>query len=73
MKKLKNEICKFEIGLCDECGSQYYSHTSKMNNVCAECGHKLYGYENCDHKFKNNRCENCYWNGNKSNFLKEYL
>jgi predicted RNA-binding Zn-ribbon protein involved in translation (DUF1610 family) len=59
-----------EITLCDECRSEYYSHTSEMTNLCPECSHILYGYKNCHHEFVNNRCEKCFWNGNTSEYLK---
>lgn len=58
------------IKICDECESQYFAERSKMNNLCPECSHWLYGYENCPHKFENGRCIYCYWNGNSSLFLK---
>lgn len=61
---------KNKIAICDECRSEYYSTTSKMNNLCPECSHILYGYQNCEHQFKNDRCEKCYWNGSSSEFLK---
>ncbi len=55
---------------CDECGSEYLSHTSKMTSLCPECSHVFYGYENFEHKFKNNRCEKCLWNGYTPMYLK---
>lgn len=58
------------IKICDEWESQYFVDSSKMANLCPECSHWLYGYENCPHKFENGRCIYCYWNGNKSLFLK---
>ena len=56
---------------CDECGSAYFSKSSKMSNLCPECSHFLYGYENCIHDFKGNRCINCYWNGNTTKYIKQ--
>lgn len=48
------------LKICDECQSQYKAETSKMENLCPECSHLLYGYENCRHQFEN---------GNRSGFL----
>jgi hypothetical protein len=44
-----------------------------MKNLCPECSHLLYGYENCKHFFKNGRCINCYWNGNTSEYLNKII
>ena len=30
----------------------------------------FYGYPNCNHVFENGRCVLCYWDGNKSDYLK---
>ena len=49
---------------CDECGSDYLLRSSLMSNLCPECSHVLYGYENCVHQFENGRCIKCFWNGN---------
>lgn len=59
-----------EISNCTECESEYYSESSKMVGLCAECSYQLYDYKNCDHEFKNDRCVKCYWNGNVSEYLK---
>ncbi len=59
-----------EIKRCGECGSDYYSHTSKMENLCPECSHQLYGYANCEHQFDNIRCIKCFWDGSTSGYLK---
>jgi predicted RNA-binding Zn-ribbon protein involved in translation (DUF1610 family) len=67
---MKVEEYESEITLCNECVSEYYSLTSKMSNLCPECSHILYGYENCNHEFINSRCEKCFWNGNTSEYLK---
>jgi len=40
-----------------------------MKSLCPECSHILYGYQNCEHIFENNRCKKCYWNGNYSTFI----
>ena len=60
-----------EISKCDECGSEYYSGSSLMKNICPECAHALYGYPNCSHVFENGRCMLCYWDGSKSDYLKK--
>jgi len=49
-KRLEN------IGACDECNSDYYTNTSQMGNLCPECAHILYCYQNCSHSFENGRC-----------------
>lgn len=48
------------IKICDECESEYFQDTSKMANLCPNCAHYLYGYENCKHHFVNGRCIKCY-------------
>lgn len=58
------------VNSCDECGSDYYKDTSRMANLCPECAHILYGYENCKHQFENGRCTKCYWDGSKTLYLK---
>ncbi|WP_253279776.1 hypothetical protein [Nonlabens sp. MIC269] len=57
------------IKICDECDSEYYSDTSKMTKMCPDCSHFLYGYDNCNHEFKNGRCVHCYWNGKSSEYV----
>lgn len=57
------------IKICDECQSRYKAETSKMENLCPECSHLLYGYENCRHQFENGKCIYCHWNGNRSEFV----
>lgn len=54
--------------VCDECKNEFYEKSSIIKNLCPECAHILYGYENCNHEFINNRCKNCYWNGNSSDY-----
>lgn len=54
---------------CAECGCEFYPNSSKMSGLCPECAHRLYGYENCKHKFANGRCIKCNWNGQKSEYL----
>ena len=54
---------------CDECASPYFENSSKMTNLCPDCAHKLYGYKNCDHEFKNESCIKCGWNGQESDYI----
>lgn len=61
-----------EIIICDECGSEFLKTTSKMNRLCPECAHILYGYPNCNHVFKNGKCIYCFWSGKKSEYIKGY-
>lgn len=58
--------------VCDECGSDYYSGTSQMSNLCSECSNILYGYEKCKHIFKNGRCIKCFWNGKVSDYVQKF-
>lgn len=62
---------EIEIKSCEECKSDYFSKSSEMLHLCPECSHILYGYENCNHVFQNNRCINCYWNGNTTKYLEK--
>lgn len=61
------------ISTCDECGSEYITSTSEMSDLCPECSSILYGYDNCDHIFKNGICIKCHWNGNRSVYIKKLL
>lgn len=58
-----------EIRSCSECDSEYFIHTSKMTYLCPDCSHFLYGYPNCEHEFKNERCSLCHWNGISSDYV----
>lgn len=58
-----------DLDTCDECNSEYFTHTSKMTSLCPECSHVLYGYNNCVHEFENGRCMKCYWNGKTSDYI----
>jgi hypothetical protein len=40
-----------------------------MTSLCPECSFYLYGKKNCEHKFENGRCINCYWNGKSSRYV----
>lgn len=53
---------------CDECGSLYFADTSRMDSLCPECAHLLYGYEPCVHTFVNGRCSRCHWDGSVSDY-----
>ena len=59
------------VAICDECGSEYFKSTSKMEALCPECSYRLYGYENCIHNFKDGRCLNCFWDGSTSYYIKK--
>lgn len=56
--------------VCVECKSDYFKNSSKMAELCPNCAHELYGYPNCEHKFKNGNCIKCGWNGQTSDFAK---
>ena len=60
-----------KIEICTECKSEYFAETSEMMQLCPDCSHYLYGYDNCKHEFKNKRCVKCYWNGESSDYLKD--
>ena len=67
---IANKLMKNQTKQCVECKSEYFVKSSKMPELCPECSHHLYGYENCEHQFTNGRCVKCYWNGSKSEYLK---
>lgn len=59
---------------CEECKSLYYKSTSVMESLCPECSSILYGYDNCIHIFdSNNRCSKCFWDGSKSEYIKNLV
>lgn len=60
---------KEKVVICDECGSEYLGSTSQMTMLCPECAHILYGYQNCDHKFKDGKCIFCFWDGSRSKYI----
>ncbi len=62
-----------EIAICDECGSEFLKSTSKMSSLCPECASILYGYENCNHSFKDGKCVKCLWDGSRSEYIKSLL
>lgn len=66
---LKVNYNNFTIIICDECKSEFYDDSSPMKNLCPECAHILYEYENCNHKFENQRCIKCCWNGVSSEYI----
>jgi predicted RNA-binding Zn-ribbon protein involved in translation (DUF1610 family) len=59
--------------VCDECGSNYLASTSRMESLCPQCAHILYGYENCAHVFNDGICSKCHWNGALSIFIKSII
>ena len=61
---------KKEIVVCNECGSKFFKKSSNMMGLCPECTYYLYGYPNCNHVFKNERCIYCYWDGSESDYIK---
>lgn len=54
---------------CDECKSQFIHSTVTMTGVCRECAHWLYGYDRCDHEFRDGCCFECGWDGSISEFV----
>lgn len=56
-------------GPCDECGSLFLGSATKMDGLCAECAHQLYGYPACIHDITKGRCAKCGWDGSVSAFL----
>ncbi len=60
----------FQIAICDECSSEFVLAKSKMSSLCPNCAHIIYGYDNCNHIFKNGKCILCLWNGNESDYIK---
>ncbi len=64
---------KREIKICNECNSEYYKDSSKMENLCPNCSFYLYGYENCKHQFENGRCIKCFWNGKYSKYIEKII
>lgn len=60
-------------GTCNECGSEFLKSSSKMEALCPECAHIIYGYPNCSHVFENGRCIYCYWDGSRSDYIKGCL
>lgn len=68
-----HESIENKIGVCNECGSEFFNSASKMSSLCPECAHILYGYENCKHIFENGRCMRCGWNGNISEYMQKTM
>lgn len=69
MKGTFESICS----VCDECGSKFIKAKSKMMSLCPECAHILFGYENCNHQFKDGKCELCHWDGSRSDYIKRLI
>ena len=62
---------ELDKNICTECESEYFTKSSKMSNLCPDCAHRLYGYDNCYHEFENGRCKKCHWNGKTSEYLEK--
>ena len=72
MKKTNIKVANIMlITVCDECGSEYLASKSKMASLCPECAHILYGYDNCDHVFKDGKCTLCLWDGSRSEYIED--
>jgi predicted RNA-binding Zn-ribbon protein involved in translation (DUF1610 family) len=56
---------------CDECGSTFFADKSEMERLCPNCSHFIYGYPNCDHRFENDRCKICGWDGSLSTYVQQ--
>lgn len=54
---------------CGECKSLFFPPASRLEGLCPECAHQLYGYENCRHTFTSGTCVKCGWDGSRSDFL----
>ncbi|WP_024469583.1 hypothetical protein [Treponema pedis] len=59
------------VKICDECGSPFLVSSSKMDALCPNCAHILYGYPNCNHIFKDGKCIKCLYNKNASGYIKK--
>ena len=62
-----------KLSVCSECGSKYIAASSKMKAMCPECASILYGYENCDHVFKDGRCIKCFWDRSRSVYIQRIV
>lgn len=62
-----------ETNLCSECQSEYFSKASQMMDLCPNCAHHLYGYENCLHQMENGRCLYCFWDGSNSAYIQNKI
>ena len=61
---------KTDTGICDECGSVFLLAASRMEGLCPECASILYGYEKCQHVFKDGKCIKCLWDGSRSEYIR---
>lgn len=59
-----------DIAICDECGSKFLKSSSEMQNLCSECANLLYDYTACRHIFKDGKCIYCFWDGSKSEYIR---
>ncbi len=57
-------------GRCDECGSTFRRAASRMEALCAECAHQLYGHAPCQHVIEAGRCTRCGWDGSVSDYVR---
>ena len=59
------------VKTCDECASAYRDDGKGMVSLCPECAHVLYGLPACGHVFHAGRCQTCWWDGSKSDFVQK--
>ena len=59
-----------DISKCTECCSNFKKGTSEMMDLCPECAHYLYKYENCAHDMEQGVCKKCLWDGSVSEYVK---
>lgn len=59
-----------DIGICDECGSNFAHSTSVMTSLCSQCAHALYKSPVCQHRFVEERCTLCLWDGSVSDYVR---
>jgi len=60
-----------DLNTCDECGSTYVAAASRMESLCPECAHWLYGYPACNHEMLNGHCSRCGWDGSHSVYVEK--
>ena len=63
-------MTQLDTKTCEECGSMFLSKKSRMDSLCPECAHLLYGYEPCRHTFVSGRCSSCHWDGSVSEYCR---
>ena len=67
---LHEDVAHRKVSKCEECGSYYFRDLSCLTDLCLECAHVIYGYEQCTHSFVDGRCSRCYWDGSTSKYIK---